>query len=112
MKTKLMNATSRRGAVAVAGAVTVTLVAVASGAAKPVDVTGADARAMHIEPPPVHAKRKVVRDVTPRFDFGSIFPTARVNTSGLASLTGTLALVDDSGHIVNAKGNRVGGLTP
>ena len=34
-----------------------------------------------------------------------------VNTSGIASLRGTPAHVDNTGHVVNAKGFRVGGRT-
>ncbi len=37
--------------------------------------------------------------------------TAPVNTSGIASLKGMSAHVDNTGHVVNAKGFRVGGRT-
>ena len=37
--------------------------------------------------------------------------TTPVNTSGVASLKGMSAHVDNSGHVVNAKGFRVGGRT-
>ena len=37
--------------------------------------------------------------------------TAPVDTSGVASLRGMSAHVDNTGHVVNAKGFRVGGRT-
>ena len=37
--------------------------------------------------------------------------TSPVNTSGVASLRGMAAHVDNTGHVVNAKGFRVGGRT-
>jgi len=52
----------------------------------------------------VHAPRHVLR--------GSRIPEGRtrVDTSGVASRRGVLVQVDDSGHVVNAKGVRIGGM--
>jgi hypothetical protein len=124
MKTQLTNGVPRRTALRGAGALAVALVVVAPAAAMPGFMSGADARALRAKPPvkysvtsiPHHEKAKVVRGtaIPHLLPAGgmAVFPTVLVNTAGVASPVGVPGLVDDSSHIVNGKGYRVGGATP
>jgi hypothetical protein len=124
MKTQLTNGALRRRAHTVAGALAAALVVVAPAAAMPGSMSGADARAARARPPvkysvtsiPRHEKAKVVRGrAVPHLlpaGGNAVFPTVLVNTAGVASPVGIPGLVDDSSHVVNGKGYRVGGATP
>ena len=70
------------------------LLVTANRAVPPVEPTGTYRRA--------HPTRKVVRDAT------ALPALTRCNTAGIASPNGVLARVDATGHVVNAKGARVG----
>lgn len=124
MQTQLTNGALRRKALTVVGALAVALAVVAPAAAMPDFMSGPDARVLRAQPPvlygstriPGHEKAKVLRGkAVPRLlpaGGSAVFPTVLVNTAGVASPVGIPGLVDDTSHIVNEKGYRVGGATP
>jgi hypothetical protein len=124
MQTQLTNGVPRRKALTVAGVLAVALAVVAPAAAMPDFTSGPDARVLRAQPPvlygstriPAHEKAKVLRgQAVPRLlpaGDNAVFPTVLVGTAGVASPVGVAGLVDDTSHIVNEKGYRVGGATP